>query len=66
MATFVSLIRHPAGDVIYVNMDKIISITSAADHTVLIPNTKDRPEIAVKQPPQEIIRRMQDVDQSKR
>lgn len=56
MATFVRLTRDNSGDIIYVNMDKVIQLERHGDkYTVLTPNNNERLGVTVSETPDKIL-----------
>jgi hypothetical protein len=55
MATFIRVTRDNSGEIIYVNMDKIISIERSQNYTLLKPENNQLTGVTVKETPVEII-----------
>jgi hypothetical protein len=55
MATFILVTRDQSGDVIYVNMDKVISIERSPKYTILKPENNELTGVLVKETPAQIL-----------
>jgi hypothetical protein len=55
MATFVRVTRDQSGDLIFVNMDKVILMERSQEHTILKPNNAELMSEFVKETPEDIL-----------